>query len=59
MSGIAVRSVSVTTMAYYTDLSDFEHSIIIGVRQMEHNISKVARKFGFSRMDISQVYRKY
>ncbi|GBN13188.1 hypothetical protein AVEN_160910-1 [Araneus ventricosus] len=45
--------------AGYQDLSDFGRGVIIGAREMGHDISKVAMKSGFSRTTISRVYREY
>ncbi|GBN08247.1 hypothetical protein AVEN_216946-1, partial [Araneus ventricosus] len=59
VSGTVVRSVTAATMAGYQDLSEFEHGVIVGVREMGHSISEVAMKFGFSRTTISRVYREY
>ena len=46
-------------MAGYRDLSEFERGVIVGAREMGHNISEVAMQFGFSRTTISRVYREY
>ncbi|GFY04104.1 HTH_Tnp_Tc3_2 domain-containing protein [Trichonephila clavipes] len=46
------------TMAGYQNLSEFEHGVIVGAREMGHSISEGAMKFGFSRTTISRVYRE-
>ncbi|GFT10046.1 HTH_Tnp_Tc3_2 domain-containing protein [Trichonephila clavipes] len=46
-------------MAGYQDLSEFGRGVIIGAREMGHDISKVAIKFVFSHTTISQVYSEY
>ncbi|GBN41091.1 hypothetical protein AVEN_242455-1 [Araneus ventricosus] len=59
MSDKCIRSVPAAAMAVYQDLSDFERGAIVGAREMEHSISEVAMKFGFSRTTISRMYREY
>ncbi|GBM11596.1 hypothetical protein AVEN_180146-1 [Araneus ventricosus] len=59
MSDRCIRSVSAAAMACFQDLSDFEHGVIVGAREMGHSISEVAMKFGFSSTTISRVYREY
>ncbi|GBM00351.1 hypothetical protein AVEN_179174-1 [Araneus ventricosus] len=59
MSDKCTRSVPAAAMAGYQDLSDFEHGVITGAREMGHSISEVAMKFGFSRTTISRVYLEY
>ncbi|GFW76692.1 HTH_Tnp_Tc3_2 domain-containing protein [Trichonephila clavipes] len=46
-------------MAAYQDLSESERDVIVGTREMEHSISEIAMKFGFSRTTISRVCREY
>ncbi len=41
------------------DLSDFEHGMIVGVRRAGLSISKTADLLGFSRTNISMVYREW
>ncbi|GBM30474.1 hypothetical protein AVEN_237699-1 [Araneus ventricosus] len=59
ISDKCIRSVPAAAMAGYQDLSDFEHGVIIGAREMGHSISELAMKFGFSHTTISRVYREY
>ncbi|GBO30051.1 hypothetical protein AVEN_40448-1 [Araneus ventricosus] len=59
MSDKCIRSVPAAAKAGYQDLSDFEHGVIIGAREMGHSISEVAMKFGFPHTTISRVYREY
>ena len=50
---------SAVTMAGYQDLSEFERGFIFGAREMEHSITEVAMKSGFSRTTNSRVYSEY
>ncbi|GBN90022.1 hypothetical protein AVEN_15538-1 [Araneus ventricosus] len=59
MSDKCIRSVPAAAMAGYQDSSDFERGVIIGAREIGHNISEVAMEFGFSLTTISRVYREY
>lgn len=59
MSRKAVRLVFAATMVGYHDLSDIYRGIIVGAREMGHSISELAMQLGFSRTNISGVYREY
>ncbi|GBO43428.1 hypothetical protein AVEN_33620-1 [Araneus ventricosus] len=48
LSGTVVRSVTASAMAGYQDLSEFELGVIVSAGEMEHSISEVAMKFGFT-----------
>ncbi|GBM70602.1 hypothetical protein AVEN_5975-1 [Araneus ventricosus] len=54
-----IRSVPASAMVCFQDLSDFEHGVIAGAREMGHSFSEIAMKFGFSPTTISRVYREY
>ncbi|GFW63515.1 uncharacterized protein TNCV_401811 [Trichonephila clavipes] len=38
---------------------EFERTVIVGARDMEHRILELTMQFGFSRTTISEVYREY
>ncbi|GBL82471.1 hypothetical protein AVEN_252598-1 [Araneus ventricosus] len=59
MSEKCIRSVSAAAMMCFQDLNDLERGVIVGAREIGHNISEVAMKFGFSRTTIPRVYREY
>ncbi|GFT81535.1 uncharacterized protein TNCV_3673821 [Trichonephila clavipes] len=46
-------------MTGYQDLREFERGVIVGAREMGHNITEVAMECGFSRTTISRVYHEY
>ncbi|GFW42447.1 hypothetical protein TNCV_240441 [Trichonephila clavipes] len=51
--------VAAATSTGYQDLSEFERVVIVGEREMGHNIYEVVMKFGFSHTTISRVYLEY
>lgn len=59
VSGTVTRSVTDATSAGYQDLREFKCGVIVGAREMEHSISEVAIKFGFSSTTILRVCHEY